>query len=250
MSIYLITGGITFIFTTILAIAGVGAAFILIPVFVSLKVPLLTAMATALLLNSISMCVVSYYNAKNKLIIYKTAIPILLTAMITAHIGGIVSAYVPRNILLWLFVGFLFFAGSLMLWYKPPKTVRQVSSKKLVGYGIGVGMIAGFVGGLLGVGGGSLIAPSLTYLGFNPKNVSATTSFIVIFSSLGGFLGHVCTGHIDHLLLIFCGTASICGAVLGNYLMRKKLTAPQVKKVIGIVLYLMAFKILWNLLHH
>ncbi|MBZ4682540.1 MAG: hypothetical protein JG778_1615, partial [Thermodesulfobacterium sp.] len=33
-----------------------------------------------------------------------------------------------------------------------------------------------------------------------------------------------------------------------NYLMRKRLTAPQVKKVIGIVLYIIAVKMLWDLL--
>jgi hypothetical protein len=54
----------------VLAIAGVGAAFILIPVFVGLGVPLLTAMSTALLLNSIAMAIASSYNARSGLIVY------------------------------------------------------------------------------------------------------------------------------------------------------------------------------------
>ncbi|PMP71555.1 MAG: sulfite exporter TauE/SafE family protein, partial [Thermodesulfovibrio aggregans] len=41
---------------------------------------------------------------------------------------------------------------------------------------------------------------------------------------------------------------SIAGAVLGNYLMRKKLSAPQVKKVIGVVLYIIAAKMIWDLI--
>ncbi|KUK38635.1 MULTISPECIES: hypothetical protein [Thermodesulfobacterium] len=67
---YLIACIITFIFTTVLTIAGVGAAFILIPVFVGLGVPLLTAMSTALLLNSIAMAIASSYNARSGLIVY------------------------------------------------------------------------------------------------------------------------------------------------------------------------------------
>jgi len=55
MLTFIIAGVVTFVFTTVLTIAGVGAAFILIPVFLALGVPLLTAMSTALLLNSIAM---------------------------------------------------------------------------------------------------------------------------------------------------------------------------------------------------
>jgi len=55
MTISLIAGAITFIFTTLLTISGVGAAFILIPVFIGLGIDIHVAMATALLLNSIAM---------------------------------------------------------------------------------------------------------------------------------------------------------------------------------------------------
>ncbi len=244
---YFIASLITFIFTTVLTIAGVGAAFILIPVFVALGIPLLTAMSTALLLNSIAMAVASFYNARAGLIVYKTALPILIFATLLSPVGAITAEHLSRTVLLWLFVGFLIFAGSMMLWYKPKK--REISDhKKLIIYGVGVGGFAGYVGGLLGVGGGNLIVPALVWLGFDPKKASATTSFIVIFSSFSGFLGHISLGNIDHNLLILCAIGSIAGAVLGNYLMRKKLSAPQVKKVIGVVLYIIAAKIIWDLI--
>lgn len=244
---YLLASLITFVFTTVLTIAGVGAAFILIPVFVALGVPLLTAMSTALLLNSIAMAVASFYNARAGLIVYKTALPILIIASVLSPLGAITAEHLSRTLLLWLFVGFLIFAGSMMLWYKPKK--REFSdNKKLIAYGAGVGGFAGYVGGLLGVGGGNLIVPALVWLGFDPKKASATTAFIVIFSSFAGFLGHISLGNIDHNLLILCAIGSILGAMLGNYLMRRKLSAPQVKKVIGIVLYIIAVKMIWDLI--
>jgi len=55
-------------------------------------------------------------------------------------------------------------------------------------------------------------------------------------------------GNIDHNLLLLCAIGSVTGALLGNYLMRKKLSAPQVRNVIGIVLYIIAIKIIWDLL--
>jgi uncharacterized protein len=48
MAISAIAGAITFVFTALLTIAGVGAAFILIPVFIALGIDVHIAMATAL----------------------------------------------------------------------------------------------------------------------------------------------------------------------------------------------------------
>ena len=64
-------------FTTIFTIAGVGAGFILISVFLALGIPLLTTMSTAPVLNSITLIFVPVNYAREKLIIFKTALPIL-----------------------------------------------------------------------------------------------------------------------------------------------------------------------------
>jgi uncharacterized protein len=248
MLTYPIAGIITFVFTTILTIAGVGAAGILIPIFLFLGIPLLTAMSTALLLNSIAMIFASISYAKENLILFKTAIPILIFASILSPLGARTAEHLSRNMLLWLFVGFLVFAGSMMLFYKAKEKQIETNTKKLTTYGIGVGSFAGYLGGLLGVGGGNLIVPVLVWLGFNPKKASATTAFIVIFSSFSGFLGHIALGNIDLKLLSLCAIGSISGALLGAYLMKKKLSGKQVKTVIGIILYLIATKMIWDLL--
>jgi uncharacterized membrane protein YfcA len=248
MLTYFIAGIITFVFTTILTIAGVGAAFILIPVFLALGIPLLTAMSTALLLNSVAMIFASISYAREKLIVFKTALPILIVAAALSPLGARTAEHLPRNVLLWLFVGFLVFAGSMMLFYKAKEREIEANTKKMVGYGVGVGSVAGYLGGLLGVGGGNFIVPVLVWLGFNPKKASATTAFIVIFSSLAGFLGHAALGNIQVSLLVLCAIGSVAGALLGAYLLKKKLSGTQVKIVIGIILYFIAAKMIWDLL--
>ncbi len=239
---------VTFLFTTVLTIAGVGAAFILIPIFLVLGIPLLTAMSTALLLNSIAMIFASISFARDRLIVFKTALPILIFATALSPLGARTAQHLPREVLLWLFVGFLLFAGSMMLFYKAKEKPIETNTKKLVGYGLGVGSFAGYLGGLLGVGGGNFIVPVLVWLGFDPKKASATTAFIVIFSSLAGFLGHATTGNINFWLLALCSSGSITGALAGAYLMRKKLSRQQVKSAIGVILYLIALKMIWDLL--
>ncbi len=239
---------LVFGFTTVLTIAGVGAAFIIIPAFFWLGVPLKEAMATALLLNAISMSFASITFIRNRLVAFATAAPIIIVAAALSPLGAYTTIYFSQNLLLWLFVAFLVFAGSMMLFFKPHKKEVQRSSAQEMGIGVSVGGFAGYLGGLLGVGGGNFIVPALVWLGFDPKRASGTTSFIVIFSSFAGFLGHTVIGNINRSLLMFSAIGSVAGALLGAWLMTKKLQSGQVKTIIGVVLYLIAAKMLWGLI--
>jgi len=243
----LIAGLVTLVFTTLLTIAGVGAAFILIPVFVALGINIHVAMATALLLNAIAMIFASIRFVRAKLVLWKVAIPILLVATALSPLGAWVSQGLDRNVLLWGFVGFLLFAALMMLFYKPKEKDTESSRTKQIVFGVSTGAFAGFLGGLLGVGGGNFIVPVLVWLGINPKKASATTSFIVIFSSISGFLGHATLGSMSYSLLGFTSVGSAIGAVLGAWLMTEKLNRRQVKILIGIVLIGVALKVAWGL---
>jgi len=247
MVVSAIAGTITLVFTTLLTIAGVGAAFILIPVFIALGIDLHVAMATALLLNSIAMIFASYRFVRKKLILWRIAFPILIVATTLSPVGAYVSKGLDRELLLWLFVGFLLFAASMMLLYKSKQKNEESSKTRQVIYGVSVGAFAGFLGGLLGVGGGNFIVPVLVWLGFEPKKASATTSFIVIFSSFSGFIGHASLGNISIPLLGFTVLGSALGAVAGSWLMTEKLKQKQIKMTIGMVLLVIASKMIWNL---
>jgi uncharacterized membrane protein YfcA len=247
MTTIAIAGFITLIFTTFLTIAGVGAAFILIPVFIALGIDLHIAMATALLLNCIAMVFASYRYAQKKLIMWKVAVPILIVATVLSPMGAYISAGINRDVLLWLFVAFLLFAASMMLFYKPGQKQESSIGIQII-LGMSVGAFAGFLGGMLGVGGGNFIVPVLVWLGFAPKKASATTSFIVIFSSFSGFMGHATIGNINLPLLGATAVASAFGALAGAWLMTDKLKQDHVKLVIGIVLLGIAAKMIWNLL--
>jgi uncharacterized protein len=244
----LIAGIITLVFTALLTIAGVGAAFILIPVFLALGIEVHTAMATALLLNAVAMSVASVKFVRNRLVVWNVAIPILIVASLLSPVGAWVSQGLDRNILLWLFVGFLIFAALMMLFYKPKEKETTASLRSLIGVGMGVGSLAGFLGGLLGVGGGNIVVQALVALGFDPKKASATTSFVVIFSSLTGFLGHASMAGMDSGLLAWTVAGSAGGAAVGSWLMVAKLKGRQVKLVIGVVLLLIAANMMRGLL--
>lgn len=244
---------ITFAATSILTIAGVGAAFILVPIYLALGVELHTAMSTALLLNGISMMFASVTFIREKLVLWRLAFPIIIMATILSPLGAYASQYVPRKGLLILFVLFLLFAATMMLFYKPSqKKAAGMDGDQVKGrlsVGVPVGGVAGFIGGLLGVGGGNIIVPALVWLGIPAKNASATSSFIVIFSSLAGFAGRASLGNLDMKLLAYTVCGSIGGAVVGSWLMSKKMKNKQVKTVIGVFLYLTAVKMIIDLIY-
>lgn len=245
---YMVAGLITFGFTTVLTVAGVGAAFVLIPVFLALGIDLHPAMATALLLNAIAMSFACLRFVPAGLVEFRTALPMLLVAAILSPLGAYTSSFLPVPLLKWLFVVFLVFAASMMLFYQAK--VREVhrSWPRLAAYGVSVGGVAGYLGGLLGVGGGNFIVPVLVWLGFDPKRASATTAFIVIFSSLSGFLGKASMGAMDGALVLWTAGGSVAGALLGSWLMQRKLQSAQVKNLIGVILYAIAANMIWKLL--
>ncbi|MFN3396229.1 MAG: sulfite exporter TauE/SafE family protein [Thermodesulfovibrionales bacterium] len=248
MAIPILATLLVFIFTTVLTIAGVGSAFIVIPTFYWLGIPLTEAMAIGLLLNAISMTFASVNYIRYKLVLFRTALPIIALAIVFSPLGAWSTQFFPKNTLILLFVLFLVFAASMMLFYKPKqKKEGQSSAGKELKTGIGLGIGAGYLGGLLGVGGGNFIVPALVWIGIDPKKASATTAFVVVFSSLSGFFGHASMGAVNWRLLSFAAIGSIAGAILGSWLMHWKLNQRQVKKVIGIVLYAIAAKMAWEM---
>lgn len=244
----LLAGMATFLFTTVLTIAGVGAAFILIPVFLFLGVDLRTAMATALLLNAVSMAAACARFIRARLVDFPTAVPILAVAVPLAPLGAWTSRYVPVVTLKWLFVGFLLLAATMMFFYRGRKrdNARETAARRLA-YGSGIGAVAGYLGGLLGVGGGNFVVPVLVWRGMDPKVASATTAFVVLFASLSGFFGHAAAGSLDPVLLLSTGTGAVLGSVLGSHLMTARLNGEQVKRLIGAVLYAIAAQMAWKL---
>jgi uncharacterized membrane protein YfcA len=242
-----LTAVVTFVLTTVFAMAGVGAAFVLIPVFLLFGIELHTAMATALLLNAIAMAVASVTFIRKGLVEWRLVVPMLVLAVLASPVGVHVAQGLDRTLLLWLFVAFLLFAALMILFFRPKVRGAHTSTRAALILGLPVGALAGFVGGLLGVGGGNIIVPALVAAGLEPKRASASASFVVLFASLAGFLAHVSVAGIDANLLVSTGFASASGAALGAWLASEKLGGDQLKRVIALVLIAVAVKTAWGL---
>ncbi|MGA7181276.1 MAG: sulfite exporter TauE/SafE family protein [Thiobacillaceae bacterium] len=238
---------LTFALTTVFTMAGVGAAFVLIPVFLTFGIELQTAMATALLLNAVAMAVASATFIRKGLVAWRLVLPMLVLAVLASPLGVHLAQGMDRRLLLGLFVAFLLFAALMILLYRPRTRAARVSTREALTLGLPIGALAGFVGGLLGVGGGNIIVPALVASGMEPKRASASAACVVLFASLAGFLAHVSVARIDSALLVTTGLASAAGAGLGAWLASEKLAGEQLKRVIALVLIAVAIKTAWSL---
>lgn len=240
MALYLTSAIIVLVFSGLMAMAGLGAAFLFVPMFYYLGVPLAEATPTALLLNVVSLlfATISYW---------RVGLPVLIMAVLAALLGARLTSVVDQRLLLGLFAAFLIFAGAMML-LRPQPRPHTVSRPVEVGAGVAVGGVAGFLGGLLGVGGGNFILPVLNSLGLDPRVAAGTTALVVIFSSLSGFLGHAALGGLDPRFLGITALMAVIGSLSGAYLMQHRLSGAQLKRIIGVLLWVIAAKIIWDLI--
>jgi uncharacterized membrane protein YfcA len=235
--------GLSFLF----ALGGVGSAVVLIPTLSWLGVPFNLARPTGLFVNCVSMLGATYSNFKEKRLDIRLGLPIILSSIILAPVGAWVGHQVPTRFLLLLFIGFLFFSGSMMLFFKGSKYADQYREDRPVVGPLLVGVLAGFISGLLGVGGGGVISPLMILQGFNPKKVAIVTAFSVPFSSFSAFVAYAAMGSISLKILAFAGLAAWGGGYLGTKLMQKKMHPQTVKKLLGGVLLLLGIRLLWSM---
>jgi uncharacterized membrane protein YfcA len=247
ITIYLVSASLVFIFSGLLAMAGLGAAFLFVPLFYYLGVPLAEATPTALLLNVVSLLFATINYWRGKLINWRVGLPVLIAAVILSPLGARLTPKVDKKLLLGMFAAFLVFAGFMMLFYKARQRKQALSRRAEVGAGAGVGSMAGFLGGLLGVGGGNFILPVLNWMGLEAKVAAGTTALVVVFSSLSGFLGHATLGGLDPLFIGITALMAALGSIIGSQVMKTKVSNTQLKKIIGVLLWLIAAKMIFDL---
>ena len=81
------------------------------------------------------------------------------------------------------------------------------------------GIMAGFIGALMGLGGGVVMVPTLTaVLGVDVKEAVATSSLCVIATSIAGAARYVKQGITNIKLALFLNTTTVAGAVTGALL--------------------------------
>ena len=209
---------------------------------VSVAIPL------GLLLNGLNTGLVLIPFARKKMVDWKGGAVMAATAFIAAPLGAMISEHVPVQTLKILFAAMVLAAALRILWVsKLPEPEQMMSLKKRSIIGFFVGSFAGFMGGMLGLGGGFIVAPILM-MGYKTKMAAATTAMVVTFSSASGYLGHAAQGEMNWLLTGIVVVAVIVGSQLGGRYMTQKAKSKQVKVAYAIVLLVIAAKMVFDVI--
>lgn len=245
MSLALILA-IVFFSSLVLTMVGLGGGLIFSPLFILLGFPLSTALSASLFLNAVAAASASITYMRKRMVDLHLALPLIISSAMAAPLGAMISHLVNRCIFMALLAAVIFIAALRMLF----STTMEASPKELSTFqrGAGGALIGGLVGlmaGLLGIGGGVFIVPLLIYILKVPtKTAAATTMFIVVFSSVTGFVTHVSLGEVDWKFIMGAAIFSFAGGQLGSRIMAEKLKGLTVRRIFGVVLLVFAFKLL------
>ncbi len=231
---------LTLFFSALFSMGGVGSAIALVSIFPMAGMPLNLARAVGLFINASSTISASTMNLLRGVLDFRFALPLVISILISTPMGAWLSQYVPEYQVKWVLISFLLVSGFLLI--RPrPRPCHRVTGKWVLYM---IGGTVGLVSGLLGVGGGALIIPLLILLGFEPKKAAYTVSFVIPFSSLGAFFTYLSFVDMDWILLGVVTLAALLGGIIGNRVMHFRLSETQVRKLIAVVLYLLAVKLI------
>lgn len=85
-----------------------------------------------------------------------------------------------------------------------------------------VGLAAGLLSGLFGIGGGTIIVPALAlWLGMNQKLAAGTSVAAILPTAVVGAISYGVQGHVDWIAALCLAFGIVLGAQLGTYLLAR-----------------------------
>jgi len=243
---------IGFLVGTYGTLIGAGGGFILVPLLVFLfpqdSTSMITAASLAVICVNATSGTIAY--ARMKRISYRTGVTFALATIPGALIGSYLTRFIPRKAFGALF-GILLMGVAVFITLTRGRGRRAGAAARAEGggllaarivdtvvdregrsyplsYDVRLGIVISFFVGcfssLVGIGGGLIHVPVMTYLfGFPVHIATATSHFVLVFTSLAGVVEHL----LDHtwpvhLLRDACLAAGVvAGAQLGAFFSRK-----------------------------
>ena len=109
-----------------------------------------------------------------------------------------------------------------------------------------VGVAAGMLGGLVGIGGGLIIVPSLIYfLSFSQKSAQGTSLGLLLLPvGILGVLEYYKQGYVDLKIVVILAVGFLAGSYFGSKI-ALSLSQEVLKKIFAILLIILAVKMIF-----
>lgn len=246
MKFFLLIFGAIFLISLLLTMVGLGGGLIFSPLFVILGFPKTQAASASLFLNLIAAGSAAYTYSRKKMVDFSLSVPLIVASSLAAPVGSYLNVHIDLKPFLLIMAAVLALAGIRMLWSPSGETQSQeIAPWKKALAGTGIGACIGLVGGLLGIGGGVFVVPLLIYALKTPTKIAAASStFIVCFSSLTGFVGYATQEALNWGFILPAAIASFLGGQAGARIMSSRLKGRNVRVLFSLVLFAFCAKLI------
>lgn len=110
-----------------------------------------------------------------------------------------------------------------------------------------IGVCAGFLSGMVGIGGGIVIVPMLVYfLGFDQHTAQGTTLFMFLFPiGILGVMNYYNKGNVDMKTAAVICTTFVLGSYFGSKL-ALSIDKATITKVFGVIFFVISLKMIFG----
>ncbi|WP_425613668.1 sulfite exporter TauE/SafE family protein [Anatilimnocola sp. NA78] len=255
-----------------LGLTGGGGAIFAVPLLVyGLGVPAREAVGVSLLTVGSTALVGFVQRAWRGMVEFPTGLLFAVAGMIGAPLGSWLADKIPEAILLAMFALLMLFV-ALRMWLKArdsvarlpiladdnagptcrrdPEGKLRLTSQCAMLLGI-VGLGAGVLSGMFGVGGGFIIVPALVmFSGMGMQRAIGTSLLVITLISASGTTSHLLAGKDLSLTTagVFTG-GSIAGLFAGSAL-AQRLAGPHLQKVFAAAIVIVAIYVIFRSVWH
>jgi uncharacterized membrane protein YfcA len=181
---------------------------------------------------------------------------IALGILVGTYTGSFIAARIPARYLQMFFVVFLYYVATNMLLNKKPNPSRTLPG--FTGMSC-AGIVIGLISSLVGIGGGTLSVPFLVWHNVDMRRAIGTSAAIGFPIAFAGCMGFITNGWnvagLPEYSLGFIYLPALAGIVAVSMLtapigagIAHKLPIPQLKKFFACFLYVVATKMLWDVI--
>ncbi len=171
---------------------------------------------------------------------------IIITAVGGAPLGAAATRVVPAHILKMIFAVIVIFVAARIFSSSEPGSRRVVNGPLAALAGLAIGFLIGFSSGLLGVGGGFILLPTLMYLGYPTKEAVATSSTVVAFSTLAAFLSHIPDARFNLTMAALLVFSAVAGSGVGGAWAARSAKPLTLRLMAGTLLAVIATRLLYE----
>lgn len=122
---------------------------------------------------------------------------------------------------------------------------KQLSKMEAIIVLLALGLVAGILSGMIGIGGGVIIVPALVYfIGYSQHQAQGTVLFMFLIPiGILGVFNYYQAGHIEFKTAAIMATTFIAGSYFGSKI-AISIDQATLKKVFGGILFLVSMKMI------